>query len=86
MPVPVRRLNPRAALLRPAEAVSLRRAEGHIARDAIVPYPPGIPVVQPGEVISRDVLEWLAMWQDLNPGSVEGIYPNDQGGSVWVVT
>ncbi len=86
LPMPVRRLSPRAAVLRPAEAVSLGRAAGHIARDAIVPYPPGIPVVQPGEVISQEVLQWLAMWQDLNPGSIEGIYPDDQGGSVWVVT
>ena len=88
LPRSVQRLSPRAAILRSAERVSMREAEGRIAREPLVPYPPGIPVVQPGEVMSRDVLEWLAVWQDINPGSVEGIYPDPdgQGGSIWVVT
>ncbi len=88
LPKPLRRLNPREAILRSSEPVDLLEALGRVAREPLVPYPPGIPIIQPGEVISREVLEWLALWENLNPGSVDGIYrdPESQGGSVWVVT
>ncbi len=33
--------------------------EGAISADQITPYPPGVPVLVPGQVISRDVLEYL---------------------------
>ncbi len=33
--------------------------EGRIAADQIVPYPPGIPVLVPGEEIDRETLEYL---------------------------
>ena len=32
---------------------------GKIAADAVVPYPPGIPALVPGQVITRDVLDFL---------------------------
>jgi arginine decarboxylase len=33
---------------------------GRVAADAIVPYPPGIPVVVPGQIITADLLAYLA--------------------------
>jgi arginine/lysine/ornithine decarboxylase len=33
--------------------------EGAISADQITPYPPGVPVLVPGQVISREVLEYL---------------------------
>jgi lysine decarboxylase len=32
--------------------VPLREAVGEIAAEAIIPYPPGIPILTPGEVIA----------------------------------
>ncbi|MFC6601476.1 hypothetical protein ACFQDF_07125 [Ectobacillus funiculus] len=39
--------------------VSLDRAEGLIAGDMIVPYPPGIPLIMRGEQITK---EQIAQW------------------------
>src|ERR687896_371079 len=36
-----------------------RRLAGRIAADQIVPYPPGIPVLVPGQLITRSIVEYL---------------------------
>jgi arginine decarboxylase len=33
---------------------------GKVAADQITPYPPGIPVLVPGQVITQDILQYLA--------------------------
>lgn len=50
-------LSPADALFggRPVEAVPLSAAPGRVAAAALTPYPPGIPAVLPGEVISESV-------------------------------
>lgn len=50
---------PRAAFFAPAEHVPAERAAGRIAAETISPYPPGVPVVAPGEVITDAVLDYL---------------------------
>lgn len=50
---------PRDAFFAPAEAVPADEAIGRIAAEQITPYPPGIPVVVPGERISGDVVDYL---------------------------
>ncbi|MET9452592.1 aminotransferase class I/II-fold pyridoxal phosphate-dependent enzyme [Streptomyces cinerochromogenes] len=42
-----------------AESVPAERAVGRIAAETISPYPPGVPVVAPGEVITAEVLDYL---------------------------
>lgn len=49
----------RDALLFPTEAVRLADAEGRVAGEAIAPYPPGVPVVAPGEKISRKTIAFF---------------------------
>ena len=39
--------------------VSLRKAVGHIAAQTLTPYPPGIPVVIPGERITKEICDYL---------------------------
>jgi arginine decarboxylase len=39
--------------------VPLSLATGRVAADAITPYPPGIPLVMPGERLTRDVVDLL---------------------------
>jgi arginine decarboxylase len=36
-----------------------RELEGAISADQVTPYPPGVPVLVPGQVISREVLDYL---------------------------
>ncbi len=57
-------LTPREAFFAGAESVSLARASGRIAAEAITPYPPGIPLVMPGEKLDDDVLGLLTALRD----------------------
>jgi len=36
-----------------------RRLAGRIAADQIVPYPPGIPVLVPGQLITQKIVDYL---------------------------
>jgi arginine decarboxylase len=56
-PEPV--LTPREAFFAADEAVSLSQATGRVAADAITPYPPGIPLVMPGELLTPQVVDVL---------------------------
>ena len=49
----------RRAAMAPSEAVSFERAEGRIAAASAGLYPPGVPLVVPGERIGRAQLEAL---------------------------
>lgn len=50
---------PRDAFFGPAEKVPVAEAAGRIAAEMITPYPPGIPAVLPGELLTEPVLEYL---------------------------
>ena len=58
-PKPVAIMTIREALYKPAEKIRLSEAAGRIAAENIAPYPPGVPVCLPGELISSDVLAFL---------------------------
>lgn len=44
------------------EWVSLEAAIGRIAGDMLIPYPPGIPAVAPGEVITEGMAQAISKW------------------------
>ncbi|WP_197379281.1 aminotransferase class I/II-fold pyridoxal phosphate-dependent enzyme [Mycolicibacterium mengxianglii] len=52
-------LTPREAFFAAEVSVPLAQASGRIAAEAITPYPPGIPLVMPGERLSDDVIGLL---------------------------
>lgn len=52
-------LTPREAFFAADEAVPLSRASGRTAAEAVTPYPPGIPLVMPGELLSTEVIDLL---------------------------
>ena len=60
-PVPPQRLTPREAAMAEYRSVWLQEAQGLIAGEAITPYPPGIPLVLPGEELTAEVLAWIAV-------------------------
>lgn len=49
--------SPYEAINKEAEVVSLKDAKGRVAGDYIYKYPPGIPLVVPGEIISENLLK-----------------------------
>ena len=61
MPAPEIMLSPRAAVHRAAELVCLSEAEGRVAAEFLIPYPPGIPLAAPGERLTNAVLDGAAL-------------------------
>ena len=57
--LPEQVLTPRQALFSPGKDHPLDRAEGQIAAAPIAPYPPGVPVVAPGERIEKKSIAYL---------------------------
>jgi len=52
-------LDPREAFFAPRERVDAERAVGRISAEMAAPYPPGIPALAPGEVITEPILRAL---------------------------
>lgn len=52
-------LTPREAFFAETDTVPLARATDRIAAEAVTPYPPGIPLVMPGERLTADVITLL---------------------------
>jgi lysine decarboxylase len=58
-PVPQRVMSPRQALFSPTVSRPLAQCEGLVAACQLAPYPPGVPVVAPGELISKKELSYF---------------------------
>jgi arginine/lysine/ornithine decarboxylase len=58
-PIPPIRMNPREAFLAPTEFVRFKESAGRVCAEVITPYPPGIPVISPGEEITEGIIAYL---------------------------
>ena len=63
MPVAVQRMNPREAFFAPIRTVALEEAIGCICGETVAFYPPGIPVLCPGEEITEALVEYIRFYQ-----------------------
>ena len=52
-------LSPRDAFFATAEVVLVDRVCDRISAELICPYPPGIPILMPGEIITQEAVEYL---------------------------
>ena len=52
-------LAPREAFFAPNETVAASAAVGRISAELVAPYPPGVPVLAPGELITTEALAAL---------------------------
>lgn len=57
--MPPQRMTPRQAYHSKAQRIPWDQAKGRISAELAVPYPPGIPVLCPGEEITGDVFDYL---------------------------
>jgi arginine/lysine/ornithine decarboxylase len=64
-------ISPREAFFANSEAIPLAETEERICAEIICPYPPGIPVLMPGEIITKSALEYLQEIQDMG-GFISG--------------
>ncbi|MCP6759516.1 MAG: aminotransferase class I/II-fold pyridoxal phosphate-dependent enzyme [Fischerella sp. CENA71] len=65
------RISPREAFFAATEALSIQETTGRICAEIVCPYPPGIPVLMPGEVITQPALEYLRQIQKMG-GFISG--------------
>lgn len=52
-------LKPSEAVRQKNQLISLREAEGRVSGDFIIPYPPGVPLICPGELIKKDMVKYI---------------------------
>jgi arginine decarboxylase len=64
-------ITPREAFFGSTKRVDIQSAVGEICAELITPYPPGIPVLAPGEVITESIVEYLQQFVAVG-GFVEG--------------
>jgi len=70
-------IDPKEAVLNEGEAVPLDRAVGRICRSVVTPYPPGVPVVCPGEMITENTVERIYIILKAG-GTVNGLEANEE--------
>ncbi|MCI7187574.1 MAG: arginase family protein, partial [Fusobacterium mortiferum] len=58
-PIPEQVLNPREAFYSEKNKVLFSESEGKICGEMIMAYPPGIPVITPGERISAEIIDYI---------------------------
>ena len=57
--MPELRMTPRSAFYAPTEVVPLQQAVGRTMAEMVMVYPPGIPILLPGEVITQDNIDYI---------------------------
>ena len=57
--LPTLALNPRQATFLAARRISFSEGANKICAEQVIPYPPGIPLLMPGEVISAEMIEYV---------------------------
>ena len=63
--------------------ISFDEAVGHVSGEFVNLYPPGIPLVVPGEEINSDIVRSVAKYLDENM-NVQGIVNGDRKGFICV--
>ena len=60
-PIPELVVTPREAFLSDAVEVPFKKSAGRICTEVVTPYPPGIPILCPGERITQETIEYLKL-------------------------
>jgi len=71
-PKTIQKLTPREAFFRPSATIPLINAAGFIATELISPYPPGIPIICPGEEITSEIIDFLLLIKQ-SGGVIDGL-------------
>lgn len=59
MNIPVKELSPREAFYNKKKSVKIDESIGKICGEYIIPYPPGICLVSPGEIITKEIIDYI---------------------------
>ena len=59
-PMPPMAMTPRKAFFAKSTRTNFKDSVGKVSAEIIAPYPPGIPVIYPGEVITEEIYEFIS--------------------------
>ncbi len=75
--LPLQQTNPNVAVRKDKIWIDIETSAGRISADMVVPYPPGIPVICPGEIILDDTISYICSIIKLG-GTVNGLKDNSK--------
>jgi len=64
LPAPVCRLTPKEAFDAKRKKVNFKNSEGFVCAEFVIPYPPGIPLLVPGELITYRIIECAEIFKN----------------------
>ncbi|AOT70291.1 aminotransferase class I/II-fold pyridoxal phosphate-dependent enzyme [Geosporobacter ferrireducens] len=62
--IPDMQMTPREAVYSRKKEIAFLQSSGKISGEYIIPYPPGIPILCPGEVITAEMIEYVQQLKD----------------------
>ena len=71
----------REAFFAPSRRVPVRESLGCVAAELVTPYPPGIPIICPGEEITQWIIDYLTVEIE-EDFKVHGLYGDN--GERWI--
>lgn len=57
---PIIKMSPQDAFYAPSEMLPVEQAVGRVSGEFMMAYPPGIPILAPGEMITQDIIDYAA--------------------------
>jgi len=61
---PIVKVSPKEAFNSPQKSIEISQSEGQISAEFVMCYPPGIPIIAPGELITAEILEYISYSKD----------------------
>lgn len=59
--IPEKVLNPREAFYKNKKSVKIYESIGQICAEYVIPYPPGVSLLSPGEVITKEIIDYVIL-------------------------
>ena len=63
---PIVKINPREAFYANKQSININDCVNKVSGESIMAYPPGIPVVAPGELITQEIIDYIKLLKENN--------------------
>jgi len=71
--IPEMDLTPKEAFLKPKELIPIKESKGRVAGNIVSSYPPGLPILVPGERITEDTIDYILRLEE-EGAVIQGLY------------
>lgn len=65
-----------------SEWIEYTKAVSRVSSNMVVPYPPGLPILLPGEIVSQDIIDYIDM---LKESEIHGLKSDKKIKKIWVL-